>query len=101
MNSTQLAELKAIADTLAVRSNDPAAMQRFNIWVRSVGPADRRDLVVVLQDMITEARQRRSRDQEFADALRACTGAVQVTVTDGERVSVSPRDDQSKQDGDR
>jgi len=28
--------------------------------------------------------------QASADALRACTGAVQVTVTDGDRVAVSP-----------
>jgi hypothetical protein len=31
--------------------------------------------------------------QEFADALRACTGAIEVTVTDGDRVAVSPRAD--------
>ena len=56
MTTTQLAELKAIADTLAVRSNDPDALHRFNIFVRSISSADRHELVDVLQTMITEAR---------------------------------------------
>jgi len=56
MTTKQQAELKAIADALALRSNDPVALDRFNIFVRSISPAARRDLVVVLQDMIAGAK---------------------------------------------
>jgi len=58
MNEKQLRELKSIADTLARRSNDPAAMQRFNVLVRSISQSARRELVVVLQEMIAEAREK-------------------------------------------
>lgn len=50
-------ELKNIADRLAVRSNDAAAMADFSRLVGRMSQAERRDLVVVLQDMIADARR--------------------------------------------
>ena len=57
MHRNDAAELKGIADRLARRSNDPQAMADFNAFVRRISPAARRDLVVVLQEMIEEARK--------------------------------------------
>lgn len=56
MTKQQVAELKSIANRLARRSNDPAAMNSFDVLVRSISQTARRDLVVVLQEMIAEAR---------------------------------------------
>ena len=55
MTKRQMAELKRIADRLACRKNDPEALRDFTVLVRSIPAAAQRDLVVVLQEMITAA----------------------------------------------
>jgi hypothetical protein len=57
MTDNKLRQLKAIADRLALRSNDPAAVDDFQQLVKTFTPAERRDLVAVLQDMIADARR--------------------------------------------
>jgi hypothetical protein len=53
----EAAELERIAGVLAIRRDDPAALQDFTRLVKSMSSAARRDLLMVLQDMITKARK--------------------------------------------
>lgn len=56
MDSRKTAQLKSIADRLAVRSNDETAMADFQSLIRSFTSSERQDLLATLQDMILDAR---------------------------------------------
>lgn len=56
MTTAQTAQLTAIADRLAKRSDDPQALGDFHQFVQSISKADRVALVDTLQAMIREVR---------------------------------------------
>lgn len=55
MNEAMMVEkLKRIAEALRAKRNDPQALIDFQILVSSMAPRQRKDLLVVLGQMISE-----------------------------------------------